>query len=36
LYRFGLGKLNDVEAKALEEMKPQLIAEIQKGKDWSK
>ena len=34
--RYGVGKLNEVETKGLEEMKVQLAAEIQKGNDWSK
>lgn len=34
--RYGVGKLTEFEAAALEEMKPQLIAEISKGVEWKK
>jgi hypothetical protein len=36
LCRLGLGELSKFESAALEEMKPQLAAEIEKGNNWSK
>ena len=35
-HKFGLGKLNESEQKALDAMKEQLAAEIKKGAEWSK
>jgi hypothetical protein len=36
LFRYGVGKLSEFESAAVEDMKPQLAAEIAKGNEWSK